>query len=111
MHPEVKDVFKRVIEPGDLVTYPVRSTSRMWVEKMTVTHTVQTPRGAAVCGINANNRRVRVWNTSNLVIVFRGVSKCPSMDTIAQLVATDSNNSKESTTANPENVLSAGSSD
>jgi hypothetical protein len=61
----VKDCIGREIKAGNLVVYPVRKGSKMWMSKMTVDST----EGGRLRGTNPEGRLVQLANVSNVVVV------------------------------------------
>ena len=61
----MKDFLGREIKAGDLVVYPVRRGSSMWMSKMTVDST----EGGKLRGSNPEGRLVQLSNLSNVVVV------------------------------------------
>jgi hypothetical protein len=61
----VKDFLGREIKAGDLVVYPVRRGSSMWMSRMTVLST----EGGKLAGNNPEGRRVALTNLDNVVVV------------------------------------------
>ena len=76
------DYLGRPIKPGDVVVYPVRRGSRMWLNRLHVQAVEITPRGPSVSGYNNAGRRIAVHNLENCVIL-REEEKCRSTSTNA----------------------------
>jgi hypothetical protein len=66
---QAKDFMGRIIETGDIVCYPVRSGSAMWLNKLTVLALRETPRGICISGMNDAGRRISIHKLSNCVVV------------------------------------------
>lgn len=60
----MKDFLERTIEVGDLLVYPVRRGSDMWLTKITVTDLGD----GVVHGTNDNGRRVTVKRPDRSVV-------------------------------------------
>jgi len=61
----VNDFLGREIKAGDLVVYPVRRGSSMWMSRMTVLST----EGGKLAGNNPEGRRVSLTSLGNVVVV------------------------------------------
>jgi len=66
---KVVDFLGRPIVAGDLVVYPVRQKSEMWLNRLRVEAVRDTPRGKAISGFNDVGRRVIVRNLKNCIVV------------------------------------------
>ena len=66
---EARDFLDKPIKAGDLLIYPVRRGSQMWLSKLRVEATHETPKGRAVSGSNDAGRRVTVHNLQNCIVV------------------------------------------
>lgn len=62
------DFLGKSIIAGDIVTYPVRRGSRMWLNKLTVQSVNDTPKGPTISGINDSGRLIHVRNLLNCVV-------------------------------------------
>jgi hypothetical protein len=72
--PEVRptsaaDFLGARIETGQVVVYPVRQGSSMWLKKITVEAIQDGPRGAVVIGRNDTGRTVRLHELKRCVVV------------------------------------------
>jgi len=63
------DFLGKSIVAGDLVTYPVRRGSRMWLNKLIVKSVNDTPNGPTISGVNDAGRLIHVRNLLNCVVV------------------------------------------
>jgi hypothetical protein len=59
------DFIGRKIQPGNLICYPVRHGSKMWLNKLEVQHVDD----KFVSGYNNLGHRIKIKNLSNCVIV------------------------------------------
>jgi hypothetical protein len=66
---EAKDFMGKSIKAGDLVCYPVRRGSAMWLKKLKVLAVQDTPRGTCVSGTSDTGRRISIYNLDNCVVV------------------------------------------
>jgi|WetSurMetagenome_2_1015567.scaffolds.fasta_scaffold122668_5 hypothetical protein len=70
------DFGGRIIDPGDIVAYPVRRGSKMWLKAMQVSH-VDIIRSDPPCfkivGVNENGKKVRLEKSDRCVILKKGV--------------------------------------
>ena len=66
---EARDFLDKPITSGDLLIYPVRRGSHMWLSKLRVEATRETAKGQAVSGSNDAGRRVTVHNLKNCIVV------------------------------------------
>lgn len=66
---EAVDFLGHPIEAGNLIVYPVRQGSSMWMNKLRVDAVRDTPRGKAVSGTNDAGRRITIRNLTNCVVV------------------------------------------
>ena len=66
---EAKDFMGKTIKASDIICYPVRRGSSMWLKKLTVLAVQKTPRGTCVSGTNDTGRRISIYNLSNCVVV------------------------------------------
>jgi len=66
---EAKDFLGRQIKAGDMICYPVRRGSKMWLKKLTVEAVRDMPQGPCVSGTNDAGRRVSIYNLGNCVVV------------------------------------------
>ena len=66
---EAVDFLGHPITAGDLVVYPVRRGSDMWMNKLRVEAVRDTPRGKAISGTNDAGRRIVVRNLANCTVV------------------------------------------
>jgi len=73
MNPVV-DFLGRKIVAGNLVLYPVRRGSNMWLNKLQVTQVIPGPK-PTVSGFGSTGRRVTLHNIANLVVVVDPVEK------------------------------------
>ena len=65
---EARDFLDKSISAGDLLIYPVRRGSQMWLNKLRVEAVRETAKGRAVSGSNDAGRRVTVHNLQNCVV-------------------------------------------
>jgi len=73
MKPPV-DFLGREISEGDMLVYPVRRGSSMWLKKITVTRIIESDRGGGgvktiIIGVNDNGRRITLTKPNRSVIV------------------------------------------
>lgn len=66
---EAVDFLGRPIVAGDLVVYPVRRKSEMWMNKLRVDSVRNTPRGKTISGTNDAGRRIIVRNLANCTVI------------------------------------------
>lgn len=66
---EAVDFLGHQIQAGDLVVYPVRQGSSMWMNKLRVESVRNTPRGKAISGTNDAGRPIIIRNLENCVVV------------------------------------------
>jgi hypothetical protein len=66
---EAVDFLGHQIIAGDLVVYPVRRGSDMWMNKLRVDSVRDTPRGKAISGTNDAGRRIIVRNLTNCTVI------------------------------------------
>jgi len=66
---EAVDFLGHPIGAGDLIVYPVRRGSEMWMNKLRVEAVRDTPRGKSISGTNDSGRRITVRNLTNCVVV------------------------------------------
>lgn len=66
---EAVDFLGQPIVAGDLIVYPVRQGSHMWMNKLRIEAVRDTPRGKAISGTNDSGRRITIRNLINCVIV------------------------------------------
>jgi hypothetical protein len=59
------DFLGREIKPGDLLVYPVRRGSAMWLNRLSVTQALQ----GSVTGFSPEGRRITIKNLDNSVVV------------------------------------------
>lgn len=72
----VCDFGGRPIEPGDVVAYPVRRGSEMWLRSLRVSHIEvirSTPPVYRIAGSNDSGRPVRLENPDRCVILTKAV--------------------------------------
>ena len=62
---EVTDFLGRIIEIDDVLVYPVRKGSKMWLSRFTVSKI----ESDAIHGTNPAGRRVKLTNLANCVVV------------------------------------------
>jgi hypothetical protein len=63
------DFMGKVIKTNDTICYPVRRGSAMWLKKLEVKSSRDTPRGPCVSGVNEAGRNINIYNLSNCVVV------------------------------------------
>jgi len=68
------DFLGREIKAGDLVVYPVRRGSRMWLNKLTVTQALDD----TLMGFSPEGRRIKITNLDNVVVVDFPSSETPA---------------------------------
>ena len=66
---EAVDFLGHPITASDLIVYPVRRGSDMWLNKLRVDAIRDTPRGKTISGTNESGRRITVRNLINCVVV------------------------------------------
>ncbi len=66
---EAVDFLGHPILAGDLVVYPVRQGSSMWMNKLRVEAVRDTPRGKAISGTNDAGRRITIRNLTNCTVI------------------------------------------
>ncbi len=66
---EAVDFLGHQIIAGNLIVYPVRRGSEMWMNKLRVEAIRDTPRGKSVSGTNDSGRRITIRNLTNCVVV------------------------------------------
>ena len=66
---KARDFLDKPITAGDLLVYPVRRGSQMWLNKLRVEAVRETAKGRAVSGSNDAGRRVTVHNLKNCIVV------------------------------------------
>lgn len=64
----VLDFIGRQIQVNDIVVYPVRRGSKMWMQKIKVTR-VEGGKDPCVIGFNSDGRQIVIHNIDNLVVV------------------------------------------
>jgi len=62
------DILGRTIEVNDVLVYPVRKGSRMWLSRITVAKI----ESDAIHGSNPDGRRVKLTNLTNTVVIRPG---------------------------------------
>jgi hypothetical protein len=78
----VVDFGGRVIEPGDIVAYPVRRGSEMWLRSLRVSHIDvirATPPVYHIAGSNDTGRMVKLENPERCVIMSKGTKNAESI--------------------------------
>jgi hypothetical protein len=78
MSDTVVDFGGRPIEPGDLIAYPVRRGSSMWLRSMRVSHIEvirSTPPVYHIAGSNDEGRLVKLDHADRCVIMKKGGDK------------------------------------
>ncbi len=63
----VLDFMGRAIKAGDIVCYPVRRGSSMWLSKITVTQVVPGPT-PSLGGFNSDGRKFTIHNIGNVIV-------------------------------------------
>ncbi len=66
---EAIDFLGHQIMAGDLVVYPTRQGSAMWMNKLRVEAVRDTPRGKAISGTKDSGRRITIRNLTNCVVI------------------------------------------
>jgi len=66
---EAIDFLGRKIVAGDLVVYPVRRGSAMWMNKLLVSAVRDTTRGKSISGHNDAGNRVILYNLTNCTVI------------------------------------------
>ena len=66
---EAVDFLGHTIIAGDIVVYPVRRRSDMWMNKLRVEAVRDTPRGKAIFGTNDAGNRVIIRNLENCTVI------------------------------------------
>jgi hypothetical protein len=72
MSEPILDFSGQVIEPGDIIAYPVRRGSDMWLRSLRVSHIDvirSTPPVYRIAGTNDNGRLVKLENPLRCVVI------------------------------------------